>query len=218
MIVAVNKPMGWTSFDVVDKIRSLTGERKIGHAGTLDPFAAGVLVVGIGRGSTKRLSEFTNAYKVYEATLRLGLATDTLDVEGKITEQKSIPQLNESKVLAVFSLFMGTIKQVPPMYSAKKVNGQKLYELARKNITIEREAVTVEIKELLLLSLFDHSIKFRVNCSKGTYIRQLGADIAVKLDTVGHLTELTRTTVGEYKLEDCVEFAQVEEQWMSTVI
>jgi tRNA pseudouridine55 synthase len=104
------------------------------------------------------------------------------------------------------------------MYSAKKVNGQKLYELARKNITIEREAVTVEIKELLLLSLFDHSIKFRVNCSKGTYIRQLGADIAVKLDTVGHLTELTRTTVGEYKLEDCVEFAQVEEQWMSTVI
>jgi len=218
VIVAVNKPMGWTSFDVVDKIRSLTGERKIGHAGTLDPFAAGVLVVGIGRGSTKRLSEFTNTYKVYEATLRLGLATDTLDVEGKITEQKSVPQLNESKVLAVFSLFMGTIEQVPPMYSAKKVNGQKLYELARKNITIEREAVTVEIKELLLLSLFDHSIKFRVNCSKGTYIRQLGADIAVKLDTVGHLTELTRTTVGEYKLEDCVEFAQVEEQWMSTVI
>ena len=218
MIVAVNKPVGWTSFDVVDKIRSLTGEKKIGHAGTLDPFAAGVLVVGIGRGATKRLSEFTNEYKVYEATLRLGLATDTLDVDGKITEQKSVPQLNESKVLAVFSLFMGTIEQVPPMYSAKKVNGQKLYELARKNITIEREAVTVEIKELVLLSLFDHSIKFRVNCSKGTYIRQLGADIAEKLDTVGHLTDLTRTTVGEYKLEDCVEFTQVEEQWMSTVI
>ena len=173
MIVAVNKPLGWTSFDVVDKIRSLTGEKKIGHAGTLDPFASGVLVVGIGRESTKRLSEFTNAYKVYEATLRLGIATDTLDVEGKITEQKSVPQLNESKVLAVFSLFMGTIEQVPPMYSAKKVNGQKLYELARKNITIEREAVTVEIKELVLLSLFDHSIKFRVNCSKGTYVRQL---------------------------------------------
>ena len=218
MIVAVNKPMGWTSFDVVSKIRSLTGEKKIGHAGTLDPFAAGVLVVGIGRESTKRLSEFTNAYKVYEATLRLGLATDTLDVEGKITEQKSVPQLNESKVLAVFSLFMGTIKQVPPMYSAKKVNGQKLYELARKNITIEREAVTVKIKELLLLSLFEHSIKFRVKCSKGTYVRQLGADIAEKLDTVGHLTKLTRTTVGDYKLEDCVEFPQVEEQWMSIAI
>ena len=120
MIVAVNKPVGWTSFDVVDKIRSLTGERKIGHAGSLDPFAAGVLVVGIGRESTKRLSEFTNAYKVYEATLRLGLATDTLDVDGKITEQKSVPQLNESKVLAVFSLFKGTIEQVPPMYSAKR--------------------------------------------------------------------------------------------------
>ena len=217
MIVAVNKPLGWTSFDVVDKIRSLTGEKKIGHAGTLDPFAVGVLVVGIGRESTKKLGQFTNAYKVYEATLRLGLATDTLDVEGKITEQKSVPQLSEGKVLAVFSLFMGTIEQVPPMYSAKKVNGQKLYELARKNITIEREAVTVEIKELVLLALFDHSIKFRVNCSKGTYVRQLGADIAEKLDTVGHLTDLTRTTVGEYKIEDCVEFTQVEEQWMSTV-
>ena len=218
MIVAVNKPMGWTSFDVVEKIRSLTGERKIGHAGTLDPFAAGVLVLGIGRESTKRLGEFTNAYKVYEATLRLGLATDTLDLEGKITEKKSVPEINESKVLAVFSLFMGTIEQVPPMYSAKKVNGQKLYELARKNITIEREAVTVEIKELVLVALFDHSIKFRVNCSKGTYVRQLGADIAKKLDTVGYLADLTRTTVGEYKLEDCVEFTQVEEQWMSTVI
>ena len=121
-------------------------------------------------------------------------------------------------MLAVFSLFLGTIKQVPPMYSAKKVNGQKLYELARKNITIEREAVTVQIKELLLLSLFDHSIKFRVKCSKGTYVRQLGADIAEKLDTVGHLTDLTRTTVGEYNLENCVEFQQVEEQWMSTVV
>ena len=218
MIVAVNKPMGWTSFNVVDKIRSITGERKIGHAGTLDPFAVGVLVVGIGRESTKELGQFTNAYKIYEATLRLGLATDTLDVEGKITEQKSVPQLNESKVLAVFSLFMGTIKQVPPMYSAKKVNGQKLYELARKNITIEREAVTVKIKELLLLSLFDHSIKFRVKCSKGTYVRQLGADIAEKLDTVGHLTDLTRTTVGKYQLEDCVAFPQVEEQWMSIAI
>ena len=218
MIVAVNKPMGWTSFDVVSKIRSLTGEKKIGHGGTLDPFAAGVLVVGIGRESTKRLGEFTNAYKVYEATLRLGLATDTLDVEGKRTEQKSVPHINEAKVLSVFSLFMGTIKQVPPMYSAKKVNGKKLYELARKNITIEREAVTVKIKELLLLSFFDHSIKFRVKCSKGTYVRQLGADIAEKLDTVGHLTGLTRTTVGEYKLEDCVEFSQVEEQWMSTVV
>ena len=104
------------------------------------------------------------------------------------------------------------------MYSAKKVNGKKLYELARKNITIEREAVIVEIKELVLLSLFEHWIKFRVTCSKGTYIRQLGADIAEKLDTVGHLTNLTRTTVGEYKLEDCVEFSQVEEQWMSTVV
>ena len=121
-------------------------------------------------------------------------------------------------MLSAFSQFMGTIEQVPPMYSAKKVNGQKLYELARKNITIEREAVIVEIKELVLLSLFQNSIKFRVNCSKGTYIRQLGADIAEKLDTVGHLTNLTRTTVGEYTLDDCIEIAQVEEQWMSTVI
>ena len=218
MIVAVNKPMGWTSFDVVGKIRSLTGVKKIGHAGTLDPFAVGVLVIGIGRESTKQLSNYTNENKVYKATLRLGLATDTLDVDGKITKKKSIPKINESKVLSAFSQFMGTIEQVPPMYSAKKVNGQKLYELARKNITIERKAVIVEIKELVLLSFFEHSIKFRVNCSKGTYIRQLGADIAEKLDTVGHLTNLTRTTVGEYKLKDCIEFAQVKEQWMSTVV
>ena len=145
MIVALNKPVGWTSFDVVNKVRRLTGERKVGHAGTLDPFAEGVLVVGIGRESTKKLTKYSNLFKTYEATLHLGTSTDTLDVEGKVTKEKPVPHLDKSKVLVLLSQFLGKIQQVPPMYSAKKLNGQKLYELARKDVTVDREAVTVII-------------------------------------------------------------------------
>lgn len=217
MIAAVNKPVGWTSFDVVKKVRSITGERKVGHAGTLDPFAEGVLVLGIGRESTRRLSAFTDSLKLYEATLRLGVATDTLDPDGKVTEKKPVARLDESKVLAVFSHFLGAIDQVPPMYSAKKLNGQKLYELARKELTVHREPVRVFIDEMDLLSLKDNSITFRVRCSKGTYVRQLGAEIAQRLGTVGHLTKLKRTEVGRFSLNDCVDFSELEERWISTV-
>lgn len=218
VIVALNKPVGWTSFDVVNKVRRLTGERKVGHAGTLDPFAEGVLVVGIGRESTKKLTKYSNLFKTYEATLHLGTSTDTLDVEGKVTREKPVPHLDKSKVLVLLSQFLGKIQQVPPMYSAKKLNGQKLYELARKDVTVDREAVTVKIDEIELLSLIRHCIKFRVKCSKGTYVRQLGADMAEKLGTVGHLTALKRIAVGGLMLKDCVGFSEVEEKWMSTVV
>ncbi len=218
MIVALNKPVGWTSFDVVNKVRRLTGERKVGHAGTLDPFAEGVLVVGIGRESTKKLTKYSNLFKTYEATLHLGTSTDTLDVEGKVTREKPVPHLDKSKVLVLLSQFLGKIQQVPPMYSAKKLNGQKLYELARKDVTVDREAVTVKIDEIELLSLIRHCIKFRVKCSKGTYVRQLGADMAEKLGTVGHLTALKRIAVGGLMLKDCVAFSEIEEKWMSTVV
>ena len=150
MIVAVDKPIGWTSFDVVKKVRQITGERKVGHGGTLDPFAEGVLVIGIGRESTRQLGKINNSIKSYHATLRLGELTDTLDNTGKTVQKMSIPQLIESEVVAALSGFLGHQMQVPPMFSAKKVNGVRLYKLARNEITIEREPVPITIDNIEL--------------------------------------------------------------------
>ena len=206
MIVAVDKPIGWTSFDVVKKVRQITGERKVGHGGTLDPFAEGVLVIGIGRESTRQLGKINNSIKSYHATLRLGELTDTLDNTGKTVQEMSIPQLSESEVAVALSSFLGPQMQVPPMFSAKKVNGVRLYKLARNEITIEREPVPITIDNIELISLGICSIKYSVTCSKGTYVRQLGADIARALGTVGHLTRLKRVEAGGYTLDDCINF------------
>ncbi len=218
MIVAVNKPTGWTSFDVVKKVRRITGERKVGHAGTLDPFAEGVLVLGIGRESTRRLGDITNSEKSYRATLRLGELTDTLDNSGKTVREMPVPQLIESDVAETLSRFIGPQSQVPPMFSAKKVGGERLYKLARKEITVEREPVPIVIESIELVSLGIHSIEFSVTCSKGTYVRQLGADFAEALGTVGHLTRLKRVESGGFTLDDCISFQEIEETWMSTVV
>lgn len=218
MIVAVDKPVGWSSFDVVKRVRRLTGELKVGHAGTLDPFAEGVLVIGIGRESTRQLGELSGSTKSYQATLRLGKSTDTLDSTGKTVDIMPLPHLVESAVRKTLSSFVGPQTQVPPMFSAKKINGQRLYKLARKEITVEREPVLVTIEEIGLISLRFSSLEFFVTCSKGTYIRQLGADVAKAMGTVGHLTRLKRTRAGEFKLNDCISFEKIEETWMSTVV
>ncbi|MDP6966693.1 MAG: tRNA pseudouridine(55) synthase TruB [Candidatus Marinimicrobia bacterium] len=216
MIIAINKPVKWTSFDVVEKVRSITGEKKVGHAGTLDPFAEGVLVVGIGRESTRMLSQLSATSKDYLAELKLGEETDTLDLTGEVTDQREIPHLTASKIENVLAQFRGEIEQTPPMYSAKKIDGTRLYKLARRGEQVDRDPVAVRILALQLIDLSDDTITFSVTCSKGTYIRQLASDMANALGTAGHLTALRRTRVGNYHLDDCLSFDLLEQQWMST--
>jgi len=212
MIINIYKPVGWTSFDVVKKIRGITKEKKVGHGGTLDPFAEGVLIIGTGK-DTKKLSAISSDYKSYMATLKLGEETNTLDVEGEIVAESNIPKLTNEFIKNVLNDFLGKQKQIPPMFSAKKIGGKKLYELARKNIEIEREPVDIDIKEIKLIDIINNEIVFQVTSSKGTYIRVLGSDIAKALGTVGHLTKLVRQSVGEYFVEEAIKIEEFEIKW-----
>ena len=212
MIINIYKPVGWTSFGVVKKIRGITKEKKVGHAGTLDPFAEGVLIIGTGR-DTKKLTDISSDYKSYTATLKLGEATNTLDVEGSIIEKSDIPNLSKDLLESVLQGFIGKQTQIPPMFSAKKVGGKKLYELARKNIEIEREPKEIEIKEIELVDFVEDKITFRVNCSKGTYVRVLGSDIAKAIGTVGYLTKLVRISVGSYSVDEAMQIEEFEKRW-----
>ncbi len=214
MILNIHKPKGWTSFDVVKKVRHITKEKKVGHAGTLDPFAEGVLVLGTGK-DTKSLSQISSSNKRYKAILKLGEKTDTLDTEGKIISKKAIPDLTDQDIHKVLISFLGKQKQIPPMFSAKKIDGTRLYKLARKNIEIDRPPVNIEIFFIRLIEFDNPYITFDVSCSKGTYIRVLGSDIAEKLETVGHLVELIRLKVGEYLIDDTVKIEELEEIWTS---
>ena len=212
MIINIYKPVGWTSFDVVKRIRGITKEKKVGHGGTLDPFAEGVLIIGTGK-DTKILTDISSDYKSYIATLTLGEETNTMDIEGKIIKKSDIPKLSIEIINNVLNKFLGRQKQIPPMFSAKKIGGKKLYELARKNIEIEREPKDIEIKEIDLVNFIDNQIIFHVTSSKGTYIRVLGSDIAKALGTVGHLTKLVRESVGEFVVESAIQIEEFEIQW-----
>ena len=214
MIINIYKPVGWTSFNVVRKIRGITKDKKVGHAGTLDPFAEGVLIIGTGK-DTKKLTSISSAYKSYIATITLGKETNTLDTEGDIVNKSDIPKLSTKKINKVLNEFMGNQEQIPPMFSAKKIGGKKLYELARKNIEIEREPKEIDIKGLDLIKYSENSLKFEVTCSKGTYVRVLGSDIANALGTVGHLSKLIRTSVGEYSVDDAMPLEEFEKKWKS---
>lgn len=216
MIYNIYKPVGWTSFDVVKKLRGITRDKKVGHGGTLDPFAEGVLVIGT-NADTKILTEISGTIKSYRAILTMGEETDTLDIDGKIINTCPIPILDEKKVKSVLNDFLGESEQVPPMYSAKKVNGVRLYKMARKNQFVERKPSPINIYDIKLNHIEENQIDFSVTCSKGTYIRVLGLEIAKKLGTVGHLTQLTRTAVGEYRIHDSVRLTEFEEKWISTV-
>ena len=208
MIININKPAGWTSFDVVKKVRGIIKEKRVGHAGTLDPFAEGVLVLGTGP-DTKKLTDITMANKTYRAELTLGKATDTQDRDGKISAEEVVPESTKETIAAVLASFDGPQEQIPPMYSAKHVNGQRLYKLARKNKTVERAPVRIAIEQISLLDYTEPVITFNVSCSKGTYVRVLGADIAAKLGTVGHLTALIRTSVGSYHIADATTIEEL---------
>ncbi len=215
MLINIYKPVGWTSFDVVKKVRNITGAKKVGHGGTLDPFAEGVLVLGTGR-DTKQLTTVTTADKTYEAVLKLGTATDSHDLTGKVIDTKSVPKLSAEIIISILDLFRGEQTQIPPMFSAKKIGGQRLYRLARNNISVERKPAPITIHTLELIKFMPDIIEFRTICSKGTYIRVLGSDIARKLGTVGHLTRLIRTAVGKYTLESAITIEDLAAKWKSS--
>jgi len=216
LIYSIYKPTGWTSFDVVKKIRGITKEKKVGHGGTLDPFAEGLLIIATGK-DTKQLANISGASKSYRAVLKLGKTTDTLDTEGQIIDTKPVPELNEKIIINVLNKFVGEYEQIPPMFSAKRVNGVRLYKLARENITVERKPIIVNINNISLNSFNGDSVNFSVTCSKGTYIRVLGQDIANKLGTVGYLIRLIREKVGKFQINDSSTIEKFESVWMSTV-
>lgn len=204
------KPVGWTSFDVVKKLRSITRVKRVGHAGTLDPFAEGVLVLCFGQ-ATKRVSRIMAWDKEYQATVKLGLTTDTLDPTGTVVEHRAVPSLSVSDIQTALAAFIGTIQQIPPMYSALKVGGKRLYQLARAGQTVPREPRPAVIYRIDLLDWAPpDQLAICVTCAKGTYIRTLAADLARALGTVGYLTTLIRTRVGEYGRSDAVRMEQVE--------
>ena len=206
-IIIIDKPQEWTSNDVVSRLRRVFNTRRIGHGGTLDPMATGVLPVFVGR-ATRGVEFFEHAEKVYEATVRFGLTTDTEDTTGKVLTETEV-NLTEEELLAVLPKFRGDILQVPPMYSAIKVNGQKLYDLARKGREVERQPRPITIHELQLLEFTGREARLRVRCSKGTYIRTLCKDIGEALGCGGCMAALRRVEAGEYTLEGSVPLRQL---------
>ena len=206
-IVIVDKPQEWTSQDVTARLRRVFNTRRIGHGGTLDPMATGVLPVFVGRG-TRGVEFFEHAEKTYEAVLRLGLLTDTEDTSGTVLEEREV-SVTEEQFLNVLPQFRGKIMQVPPMYSALKVNGQKLCDLARKGREVERQPREIEIFELECLSFDGTGARLRVRCSKGTYIRTLCKDIGLALGCGGCMAELRRVTAGAYTIEEAVPLQEL---------
>ena len=201
-IVIIDKPQGWTSQDVTARLRRVYNTRRIGHGGTLDPMATGVLPVFLGR-ATRGVEFFEHAEKTYEAVLRLGLLTDTEDISGTVLEERPV-SVTEGEFLAVLEQFRGEILQIPPMYSALKVNGQKLYDLARKGVEVERKPRPITIHELVCLSFDGQTARLRVRCSKGTYIRTLCKDIGLALGCGGCMESLRRVSAGAYDIEEAV--------------
>ena len=201
-IVIVDKPSGWTSQDVTAKLRGVFGTRRIGHGGTLDPMATGVLPVFVGR-ATRGVEFFEHAEKTYETVLRLGITTDTEDITGTVLTQQDAFVTGE-QLEQVLENFRGEIMQVPPMYSALKINGQKLCDLARKGKEVERKPRPITIHELTLLSMEAEGIRLRVRCSKGTYIRTLCKDIGEALGCGGCMAELRRVSAGAYTIDEAV--------------
>lgn len=207
-IFNVLKPPGMTSHDVVAFLRRALHTKKIGHGGTLDPDAAGVLPVFAG--SATRLLEFAvDGKKQYVAEFTLGKRTDTGDDSGTVVEEKQVPNLTEEELRKTLDSFLGVQQQLPPMYSALKVNGKKLYELARKGVEVERQPREIEIFQLDLLHFADNRFTVAVDCSKGTYIRVLGEDIAAALGTCGTMSFLLRTRVGSYTLADAYTLQEI---------
>lgn len=206
-IVIVDKPQDWTSQDVTARLRRVFNTRRIGHGGTLDPMATGVLPVFVGR-ATRGVEFFEHAEKTYETVLRLGLTTDTEDITGTVLTEAPVSVIDE-QIEAALAAFRGQIMQIPPMYSALKVNGQKLCDLARKGKTVERQPRPITIHELTLLERTENTLRLRVRCSKGTYIRTLCKDIGEQLGCGGCMESLRRVSAGEYTIDEAVPLQEL---------
>jgi len=214
-VLLVDKEKGRTAFYLVKVLRKISGIKKIGHAGILDPFATGVMVMLVGRPYTRISDSFLNDDKEYIATIKFGESTDTFDCDGTLMETSDkIPTIAE--IESVVAEFQGSIMQIPPMFSAKKVGGQKLYLLARKGIEIKRQPVQIEVK----ITILDYSypeLKIQVSCSKGTYIRSIASEIGEKLGCFGHLIALQRIRSGSFHLKDCIDAKSLSEPSFSYI-
>ena len=210
-IVLLNKPAGYSSNGILQKVIRAFNAKKGGHTGALDPFATGLLPICLGE-ATKVSGLLLESDKIYTATLKLGEQSDTGDIEGEVIKTVKVPKLTEPLITDVFNQFIGDIEQIPPMYSALKHQGKPLYFYARQGIEIERPPRPIKVLKLNLLGFSENEIKFDVHCSKGTYVRTLGEDLAAALGTVGHLTALHRTQTGTISGEDMLTLEQIEQQ------
>ena len=211
-VIIINKPKGITSNDVVQKVRKALGTKQVGHCGTLDPLATGVLPILVGQG-TKISKYLVEHNKTYIASLKLGEKTDTADSEGNVIQSKIVPEIDQKIIAKVLDSFIGRQMQIPPMYSAIKVNGKKLYEYARSGETVKVEPRQIEIEKIELLEYDkkNETIKYEVKCSKGTYIRTLCEDISEKLGTVGYMKDLLRTKVNDFTIEQSISIDDLQE-------
>ncbi|MGB0289810.1 MAG: tRNA pseudouridine(55) synthase TruB, partial [Opitutales bacterium] len=200
-ILLVDKPKGITSHDVVDRVRRIFHMKKVGHAGTLDPMATGLMIILVGK-ATKVSQYLMSMDKEYTGTLRLGQSTDSQDAEGELVEERSVPELTEAEVLAKMKTFVGDQYQTPPMFSAKKVGGQPLYKLARKGKTVEREPRVIHISRFEMTDFALPEISFLVACSKGTYVRTIAHDLGENFGCGAHLNVLRRTGIGDFRIEN----------------
>ncbi|MFH1692634.1 MAG: tRNA pseudouridine(55) synthase TruB [Candidatus Omnitrophota bacterium] len=209
-ILIVDKPAGMTSHDVVDVARKKLKTRRVGHSGTLDPVATGVLVLLVGK-ATKLFSKFVHFDKEYEATLKLGIVTSTGDCEGAILSEQDVSEITEKQVRDVFAQFIGERQQVPPMVSAIKHKGKRLYELARRGIEVERKARPIKIYELVITRMSLPEIDFFVRCSKGTYVRRLGEEIGEILGCGGFISRIRRVSLGFFHIRDSIKIEDIDE-------
>jgi tRNA pseudouridine55 synthase len=210
-VLLINKPLYWTSFDAVRKIRNLTRTKKVGHAGTLDPLASGLLIVCTGR-FTKKINEYMAREKEYTGTITLGATTPTFDLESDPVNQQPVDHLREEDIHQATEAFTGAILQVPPIHSAIKKEGKRVYELARRgeDVKLEPRLVTISTFEITNISL--PVVQFRVVCSTGTYIRSLANDYGAALGVGGYLSSLCRTCIGEFRLEDAITIEELEKE------
>ena len=215
-IILVDKPKGITSHDVVDVVRKRFKIKRVGHAGTLDPLAEGLLIILVGK-CTKLFSKFANFDKEYLGVLKLGEVTTTGDSQGEVTRKNEYKDISQEKIKEIFSSFLGETEQIPPMVSALRVNGKRLYNLARRGIVVERSPRKINILSLKVLKIDLPFVEFRVHCSKGTYVRKLAEDIGEKLGCGAHMVKILRLSIGSFKIEKAVALDEINESHLQQI-
>ena len=215
-IILIDKPSGPTSFQIVSKIRKITSVKKVGHSGTLDPNASGLMIICTGK-KTKEMDRFINLNKTYSGIIRLGLNSPSMDTETECSEIPIPENLDEKKIIEVRNNFLGEIQQIPPMYSAVKVGGKKLYNLARKGKSIDRESRKIFIEKFEINKIDLPDIHFTITCSKGTFIRVIADDFGKKLNTGGILLELRRTGIGDFQVDDAFTISSFSRQFLGQI-